>query len=74
MSELASSTNQMACLQGTSKGVPHSSGLSLIDVKGKLMWPPARHTSFKRGGCGASLLPHAILDLCQHPHSLSWCS
>ena len=24
----------------------------------------ARQTSFKRGGCGASLSPHAILDLC----------
>ena len=40
----------MACLLGTSKDVPHSSGLSSIDVKVKSMWPPARHTSFERGG------------------------
>ena len=40
----------MACLLGMLKGVPHSSGLSSIDVKAKLMWPPARHTFFKRGG------------------------
>ena len=45
-------------LQGMSKGVPHSSGLSLIDVKMKLMWPPARHTFFKRGGVwGLSFAP-----------------
>ena len=58
MSELALSTNHMACLLGTSKGVPHSSGLSLIDVKVKSMWPPARHTSFERGGVwGLSITP-----------------
>ena len=50
MFELASSTNHMAFLLGMSKDVPHSSGLSLIDVKVKSMWPPARHTSFKSGG------------------------
>ena len=50
MSELVSSTNHMACLLGMLKDGPHSSGLSSIDVKVKLMWPPARHTSFKRGG------------------------
>ena len=64
MSELASSTTHMACLLGTSKDVPHSSGLFFIDVKVESMWPPSRHTSFERGGGGISLSPHAILDLC----------
>ena len=50
MSELASSTNHMACLLGMSKDAPYFSGLSSIDVKVKSMWPPVRHTSFKRGG------------------------
>ena len=31
--ELASFTNHMACLLGTSKGVPHSSGLSSIEIE-----------------------------------------
>ena len=35
---------------GNVKNVPHSSGLSLIDVKVKLMWPPAKCTFFERGG------------------------
>ena len=54
----------MACLLGMLKDVPHSSGLPLIDLKVKLMWPPVRHTSFKRGG---------VWDLCVtpcHPGSL----
>ena len=58
MFELAPSTNHMACLLGTLKGVPHSSGLLSIDVKVKSMWPPARHTSFKGGGVwGLSVTP-----------------
>ena len=58
MLQLASSIDHMACLLGTSKGVPHSSGLSSIDVKVKSMWPPARHTSFERGGVwGLSVTP-----------------
>ena len=52
MSELASSTNHIACLLGMSKGAPHFSGPSLIDVKVKSMWPLVRHTSFKKRGVG----------------------
>ena len=51
MSELASPTNHMACLLGMSKDASHFSGLSSKDVKVKSIWPPVRHTSFKRGGC-----------------------
>ena len=63
MSELASSTNHMACLLGMLKDAPHFSGLSLIDVKVKLMWLLVRHTSFERGGvwdlsvCVDSIIP-----------------
>ena len=68
MSELASSTNHMACLLGTSKDMPHSSGLSLIDsglsLKVKSMWPQPGMLPSKEEGCGTSLSPHAILDLC----------
>ena len=36
------------------------------------MWPPARHTSFARGGVwGLSVVP-CHLGFVQHPHSLSW--
>ena len=49
---------QHSCLLGMSKGVPHSSGLSSIDVKVESMWPPGRHTSFERGGAwGLSVTP-----------------
>ena len=50
MSELASSTNLMACLLEMSKDVPHFSELSLIDVKVRLIWLLVRHISFERGG------------------------
>ena len=52
MSQWASSTNHIACLLGTSKDVPHSSGLSLIDVKVKLMVPLK-----KRRGVGPLCCP-----------------
>ena len=40
----------MACLLGMSKGVPHSSGLSLIDMKVKLKQPGI--LPLKEEGCG----------------------
>ena len=43
----------MACLLGTSKDAPHFSGLSSIDVKVKLMWPPSQaYFLQKRRGVG----------------------